>query len=240
MRAAGHTHVGRVRARNEDAMGWDDRLGLAIVADGMGGHPCGDVAARLAVDAALETARRGAAGGPWLDSGGDPARLLTLLNATVLAHGRHHPECTGLGATVVLAALGRDEVAVAHVGDARAYRLHAGQLKPLTRDHNLAGEAVARGWLSPEEARHTPERHQITQALGLDAEPQPEVQRFRRQPGDLLLLCSDGLTGERPDRELQDLLQDSGPDLETTARRMVHAALQAGGSDNITVVLVGV
>lgn len=239
MRAAGHTHVGRVRARNEDAMGWDAEPGVAVVADGMGGHPCGDVAALLAVDAALEAVRREAGDRPWLDAGGDPAQLLGLLNAAVRAHGRHHTECSGLGATVVLAAVGSDQVAVAHAGDARAYRLHAGRLEPLTRDHNLAGEAVARGWLSPEAARHAPERHQVTQALGLDAEPEPEVQRFRREPGDLLLLCSDGLSGELPDRDIQDLLEASGPDLEPTARRLVRAALEAGGSDNITVVVVG-
>ncbi|HKK22589.1 MAG TPA: protein phosphatase 2C domain-containing protein, partial [Pseudohaliea sp.] len=149
-----------------------------------------------------------------------------------------HPRCTGLGATVVLLAAGRDEVALAHAGDARAYRLRAGTLEPLTRDHNLAGEAVARGWLSAEDARHAPERHQITRALGLDEALGGEVRRLRRQPGDLLLLCSDGLSGELPDSDLQDLLQDSGPDLETTARRLVHAALESGGSDNITVVLV--
>lgn len=220
-------------------MGWDVTRGVALVADGMGGHPCGDVAAQLAVGAALEAVRRDAAEGPWLDAGGDPARLLALLNAAVRAHGHDHPQCSGLGATVVLLAVGSTEVAVAHAGDARAYRLRAGLLEPLTRDHNLAGEAVARGWLSPEQARRAPERHQITRALGLDAEPEPDVQRFRRAPGDLLLLCSDGLTGELPDRDIQDLLEESGADLETTARRLVRRALEAGGSDNITVVLVG-
>lgn len=220
-------------------MGWDTTRGVALVADGMGGHPCGDVAAQLAVDAALQAVRREAGDRAWLDAGGDPAQLLALLNAAVRAHGRHHPGCSGLGATVVLVAVGLDQVAVAHAGDARAYRLHAGLLEPLTRDHNLAGEAVARGWLSPEQARHAPERHQITRALGLDAEPEPEVRRFRREPGDLLLLCSDGLSGELPDRDIQDLLEESGPDLETTARRLVRRALEAGGSDNITALLVG-
>ena len=240
MRIAGLTHAGRVRARNEDAMGWDEDARVAVVADGMGGHPCGDVAARLAVDTALEAARRESGPEGWLEAGADPGRLLRLLNAAVRSHTHDHPECAGMGTTVALLAAGTSRVAVAHAGDSRIYQLHEGRLKLLTRDHNLAREGVDQGWLTPGAAREAPERHQITRALGLDPDLEPEVSTVRRRRGDMFLLCSDGLSSEVPDREIEQLVTGAEPDLDPIARLLVRTAVQRGGRDNITVVMVRV
>lgn len=242
MLITGQSHIGHLRRRNEDALGWDARAAVAVVADGMGGHPCGDVAARLAVEAVLSHVRREQADGgdSWLAAGGDPLVLLDLAHRTLLAHGDRVPACRGMGSTLVLACVDDRHVTVAHVGDSRAYRLHEGLLARLTKDHSQAQLAVDHQWLTDDEARQSPQRHQLTQALGLDLPLTPEIAVERRQAGDLYLLCSDGLTGELSDQRILDILADHGHDLDAACRALVHAALEAGGHDNISVVLLRV
>jgi len=239
MRIEGSTHVGRVRRRNEDAMGWDRQLGIALVADGIGGQPSGDIASRLAVDSALRAAATAGRGKScWLAAGGDPARLVRLLNRAIIDRGKRDAACAGMGTTVVLAAADEERVVVAHVGDSRAYRFHEGILSRVTRDHNLAQEAVDHEWITPEQARDSLERHTLTRALGVDDDVEPDVVTFERSPGDLLLLCSDGLNGELHDREVEQLLVEHGRDLDTLAGLLVRTAVDRGGRDNVSVVLM--
>ncbi len=239
MQIGGATHIGNVRSRNEDAIGWDARAGIAAVADGLGGHPAGDVASGIAVDIAMA-----AAGAPdtsassWAKSDA-AARLIRQMHEAIQAHARQQPTDAGLATTIVLAAAAAGRYVVAHVGGSRPYRFGAGGLARLTRDHNAAQKAVDLGALSADQARHSPSRHQLAQALGLEPAPTPDVHRGELADDDLLLLCSDGLTGELADDELEALLRQSSPgDLDTTAQRLVRAALDQGGHDNVSVVLI--
>lgn len=237
MGITGYSHRGRVRARNEDAIDWDDALGVAVVADGLGGHPAGDVASRLAAEAVLHAARQHGRAGTWLGAGGDPVAAIHLAHHTLRAHGRRHPATAGMGTTLVVAARAASRAVIAHVGDSRAYRFHAGTLTRLTRDHNAAQEAVDAGLMTPDEARRSPERHHLSQALGLDAAPRPERTETPLPSGDWLLLASDGLTGEVDDTEIAALLA-AATDAGDAARRLVTAAVGHGGRDNVSVVVM--
>lgn len=235
---AGHTHIGRVRARNEDAIGWDQAAGVAVIADGMGGHPAGDVASRLAVTTALETVRKQRSDNrAWLAGGGDVEQLIRKAHQAILTAAEHVPSYVGMGTTLVLAAVDNTQVAIAHVGDSRAYRLHQGLLSRLTRDHNLAQEAVDQSWMTPEQARHAPERHRLTQVLGIGT-VNSDVMRLERHRGDLIMLCTDGLTGELADSEIERQLAHAPGDLDRTAQLLVRAAVDSGGHDNISVVVL--
>ena len=235
---AGHTHIGRVRTRNEDAMGWDEAAGVAVIADGMGGHPAGDVASRLAVASTLEAAREQRSDNrTWLAGGGDPEQLIRRAHQTILAQAEREPSCAGMGTTLVLAAVDNRRVAIAHVGDSRAYRLHRGQISCLTRDHNLAQEALDQEWITPEQARRAPGRHRLTQVLGIGT-ISPDIMRLERNRGDLIILCTDGLTGELSDSEIQHQLAQANHDPNRMAQRLVCSAVDSGGNDNVSVVIL--
>lgn len=235
---AGHTHIGRVRARNEDAIGWDEAAGMAAVADGMGGHPAGDVASRLAVATVLEAAREQLSGNrAWLAAGSDPEQLIHRAHQAILIQAECEPRYVGMGTTLVVAAVDNRRVAIGHVGDLRAYRLHEGRLSRLTRDHNLAQEALDQAWITPEQARHVPERHRLTQALGIGT-VKPDVMRLERTRGDLIILCTDGLTSELPDSEIQQRLAQANHDPDRMAQLLVRSAVDSGGNDNVSVVVL--
>ncbi len=233
---AGQTHIGRVRVRNEDAIGWDETAGIAVIADGMGGHPAGDVASRLAVATILKAARESSSSNrTWLARGGDPAQLIHKAHQTILSQVEHEPRYAGMGTTVVLAAVDERRIAIAHVGDSRAYRLHESGLSRLTRDHNLAQEALDQAWITPEQAQRAPERHRLTQVLGIGT-VNPDVIRLERNQGDLIILCTDGLTGELEDSEIQQQLAQADHDPDRTVQLLVRCAVDNGGNDNVSVV----
>jgi serine/threonine protein phosphatase PrpC len=237
MQIGGWSRVGPLRARNEDAIGWDERSGIAVLADGLGGHPAGDVASRLTVQAVLARARRGE--GVWLEAGDAPQDLITRAHRALALHARRRPQTRGMGSTLVVACVGPEHVAIAHVGDSRAYRLHGGRLALLTHDHTLAQEAVDQQWLTADEARTSPHRHRLTQAIGLDDAPEPDLQEYPRSAGDIYLLCSDGVSAELDEATLERLLVDS-TDLEHSARAIVDAAQRAGSPDDASAVLLRV
>jgi len=236
MRMDGHSHVGYVRARNEDTIAWDERLGIALVADGMGGHPAGNVASHTAVDCVLAAVRGERRDASALVANGDAGRYIELAHHALMSHGRHHPETQGMGTTLVLLALAPPHGVVAHVGDSRAYRLRGGWLERLTSDDNAAQRALDQGLITPDQARRSPERHQLVQALGIGS-PEPHVTPIEVGDDDVFLLCTDGLNGELPDREIQELMNDGIDDLSSTARALVRGALDRGGHDNVSVVL---
>ncbi len=235
---AGLTDPGRVRPENEDSIGLVPEIGLAVLADGMGGHLAGEVASRLAVEVirhelveALSQATPPRADGQLL------SEAIRCANAAIYETARTRPECFGMGSTVV-AVLFRDEkVYFAHVGDSRLYRYRTGRLEPLTRDHSVIQELVNRGLLTEPEARATIAKNLVTRALGVEPSVEVEIGEEVFQDNDIFLLCSDGLNDVLNDDEIARLLAERGADLMGAAREMVRNANARGGPDNISVIL---
>jgi len=233
---AAATDPGRVRSHNEDAL-WPRPEGaevargeeagpfLTAVADGMGGHVGGEVASAVAIEAAIA-------------AGGEVVERVRAANLAVVDTARRRPRLAGMGTTLTLALLSGQVLEIAHIGDSRAYLLREGALEQLTRDHSLVAEMVASGELRPEEAPVHPFRSVITRALGMESSV--AVDRVQRGllPGDRVLLCSDGLTTMLEDGQVAALLAGrAGPE---AAAALIEAANQAGGFDNISVVVVDV
>ncbi|MEA2386132.1 MAG: family protein phosphatase [Thermoleophilaceae bacterium] len=224
------TDVGRQRNANEDAVFEAPGTALFAVADGMGGARAGEVAARAAVDeiATLQDAER--------IGERDLATVVEQANARIHDLSRGDEALAGMGTTMTALAVGDGEVAIGHVGDSRAYRLREDELERLTHDHSLVDEMVRAGKLTPEEAEVHPQRSIITRALG--PEPSVEVERmtYPARSGDVYLICSDGLTTMVPEDGIAAILR-SRSSLKQAATELVRAANEAGGRDNITVVL---
>ncbi len=232
LRIAEHFHdsdLGRQRQGNEDNL--FVRAPLFVVADGMGGAQAGEVASELAV-------RQFEGGLPDAPPPGEAlADLIRQANAEIHRQSGDDPALAGMGTTVTAAYLDGDNLVVAHVGDSRAYLLRDGDLIRLTRDHSLVGELVARGKLTEEQAETHPQRSVITRALGAYPEVEVDTDVFPARAGDLYLLCSDGLTGMVHEPVLKPMLEDRGRSLAQTGRALIAAANEAGGRDNITVIL---
>lgn len=219
--------LGRQRQGNED--NFFVRAPVFVVADGMGGANAGEVASEMAVRSF----------DPELPDGNPAEALVDVIegaNRRIHERSRSDERSAGMGTTVTAAYVSDEEVIVAHVGDSRAYLLRDGELVRLTKDHSLVGELVARGKLTEAQAESHPQRSVITRALGPEANVQVDVDIFEARPGDVFLLCSDGLTSMVHEPKLQPLFEDAG-DLETLGRRLIDAANEAGGRDNITVIL---
>ncbi|GAC68844.1 PP2C family protein-serine/threonine phosphatase [Gordonia soli] len=229
-------NVGRVRETNEDAA--LALPGRYLLADGMGGHDSGE----LASEAALLTLADVEAS---VDQGETQAALIDLLSTAQTKIGEISTESerrAGTTATglVLVTHEGRPHWLVLNIGDSRTYRYQAGVLEQLTIDHSQVQEFVDAGFITKEQARVDPRRNVITRALGAGmVEPQADFFSFEALPGDLLLVCSDGLTGELPDEEIEGILADS-PDSEVAAEALVDAALGLGAHDNVTVIVVAV
>lgn len=241
VRTALRSHVGKVRQVNED-QAWTGTLGggrtVAIVADGMGGHRAGDVASGLAVDSLVASLQA------WKpdETGTDKAALvrgwIRKANDVVYETASLNEQYHNMGTTVVLALIEGKQGWIGHIGDSRAYRYREGRLSLLTEDHTLVNELAKSGQLSPEEAAHHPRRNVLTRALGTDRDVEVDVIEIDWQAGDRLLLCSDGLSSLVEQAELDQALGQPAADLESQAERLVSLALEAGGDDNVTVVLV--
>ncbi|HET6508828.1 MAG TPA: Stp1/IreP family PP2C-type Ser/Thr phosphatase [Baekduia sp.] len=228
---AARTDTGRARQANEDSY-WV-RSPLFVLADGMGGAQAGEVASKTAVDVFAE--QGGLPDGP----GTYEERLAALVErANVQVHERalSDEQFAGMGTTLTVAYVGEDDLAIAHVGDSRFYVLREGKLSQLTDDHSLVGELVRRGQISAEEAEDHPQRSIITRALGIEDEVVVDHFSWPVRDGDVFLLCSDGLTGMVPDARVAEIVAGA-PDLSNAATRLVAAANEAGGRDNITVIL---
>ncbi len=231
--SAGLTDPGRVRRRNEDAFVCTPPL--FAVADGMGGAQAGEIASRLAAAAFRDYLAHAPE-----DVDLDPeARLRSIIqeaNRRIYARAANDPKVSGMGTTVTAALLSGGRVAVGHVGDSRAYRVRDGNLEQLTQDHSLVADLVRSGRLTPQEAEIHPQRSVITRALGTDAAVVVDSFSALAQPGDVFLLCSDGLTTMVDEGTLVATIAGT-PDLDAAARSLVAAANARGGEDNVTVVL---
>ncbi len=240
-RWAGLSDRGRVRERNEDRWSAHANLGLFIVSDGMGGRPAGEVASEVVVAALPTLVAHHFGTDPDLDAPGAPQRLctvLTELSTDLRERSQDTPRLAGMGATAVVALINQATALIAHVGDSRAYLLSARGLHRLTRDHSLAQALIDAGAITDQQAAGHPARGQLTRHMGMVGEASPDARRVALQPDDKLLLCSDGLTGMLDDTRIQAIL-DRSPDLEHACRTLVEAANDAGGTDNITVLVIG-
>lgn len=228
MRSAGCTDVGKVRDENEDAY-WATSTLLAV-ADGMGGHDAGDLAAA----AAIAKVRKCLAP-PLRRPRATLAKTFALANAEIRRVGSEMDH-ERMGTTLTVAVI-RDKIAwIGHVGDSRAYLLRNGKLRQLTQDHSLVAELVRTGQIAPDKARLHPKRNVITRAVGSDKKVEPDIFSLPMLPGDRLILCSDGLTGGVDDRTIAELASPTHQ-AEDAAQQLIAAANNAGGTDNITVVI---
>jgi protein phosphatase len=232
--SASGSDPGRVRHNNEDATLVLGDLGLFAVADGMGGHAAGEVASRLAIDTLVATVR--GAGGA-IDAG-RLASAFERANHAILERTAHDPATRGMGTTLsVLAVNGTgDHALVAHIGDSRLYRWRDGRLDQLTRDHTWVQEHMDAGVLTPDQARNHPFASVLTRVLGTTATAEPDIDRIAIEPGDVYLLCTDGLTGMLEAEAITAILS-SDLTLEDTATALIDAANRNGGGDNVSVVL---
>ncbi len=242
--AVAKTSNGRLRDHNEDAFGLRLDRGIFVVCDGMGGAAGGEVASRLAVDTVIDHLLAHST-----DVSPREALHQAIANANraVLDRADGDPGLSGMGTTLVALLLhpsAGDPSAglIAHAGDSRCYLFRHGKLFRQTRDHSLIDEQIRLGTITPEEAEHSPFRSVITRAIGTQPSVSEEILEFLAQPGDLFLLCTDGLTREVPEDEIARILSiaAAAANLEPAAWRLVESANQAGGRDNITCLLVRV
>jgi protein phosphatase len=237
------TDAGRVRQENEDCIVADAAAGLAVLADGMGGHNAGEVASRMAAELVVSGIR--AACGR--DGRLDPALAERLIashvaaaNAGIFDAARSERRYDGMGTTLVVVAWHAAGVTWGHVGDSRLYLLRDGSLRQLTRDHSIVQEQLERGAISREEARHSANRNVLTRAVGIDPYVEADVSSSDARPGDVYLLCSDGLTDMLPDEEIAGTLRECGPQIRVAAKRLIDEANARGGLDNISVIVARV
>ncbi len=232
-RYAEATDTGLVRETNQDAIYADDRL--AVIADGMGGHAAGEIAAEMSID----IVRREFAANQSVEG---IVEAIQDANDAVVRDARENPEHYGMGTTIIAVALTSDLEGVVsptlvHVGDSRAYQLRDGALRQLSEDHSVAEEWVRMGRLTPEEAAVHPRRHQLTRGIGVEDTIAIDVISINAMPGDRLLLCSDGLSNEL-DADTLARLASAPNGLELAVERLVAAAKVAGGRDNISAILI--
>ncbi|NNN05962.1 MAG: Stp1/IreP family PP2C-type Ser/Thr phosphatase [Elusimicrobia bacterium] len=239
---AGATDPGCVRANNEDTFVYDQDLGLLIVADGMGGHNSGEVAAELATKTILDFARQGAKLQPpgGVSAGLSPrGRRLEFFvkhaNNLIYEKGRQFPKDAGMGTTVVAAYIDANSLTVAHVGDSRLYLWRRGDLTALTQDHSLVAEQVRRGQITAEDAARSSLQNILTRALGAEADVQVDVSEHALLPGDLVLLATDGLSKMVPDSEVARVVA-AAAEPKAVVDTLIAKARAAGGVDNVTIV----
>ena len=233
MKAYGATHVGRVRAVNQDAYYLPEAgESFAVVADGMGGHKAGEVASAMAVS---EFTR-------WLRCAPVPTEetvnyAVHEANRIIHRTAQREADKSNMGTTLVSVWVDDEQVIECNVGDSRAYLLRDGTLTQISRDHSLVGELVEEGKITKQEAMHHPHKNYITRAVGTSSMVQPELRTLDRKSGDVWLLCSDGMSNYIEDGEIERILCEQA-DREKCVRQLIDLALERGGADNITVVLV--
>ena len=240
--SAGLSDRGRVRPQNDDRWLADHQQGLFLVADGIGGSAAGGLAAQVLVEVLPALLRKKLKGIEQLE---DPLAVQRVVEALVELSNRLRKECearpgmAGTGSTVVLALIRDHHALVAHLGDSRAYLVRGDRFERLTKDHSLVQLLVECGEIEPDQAATHPARAQLTRFVGMPDQALPEARLVELAPGDRLLLCSDGLTGMLDDQRLAAILE-RGLATEDACRHLIAAANQAGGKDNITVVIVAI
>jgi len=245
LRFALKSHPGKVRPLNEDAVGADPNIGLFVLADGLGGYNAGEVASTMAVSSLLgglgtelEQAHRSE------DGNFDPSQALrdalVARNDEIFRAALHSSVYEGMATTAVVAWFLGGRLWVAHAGDSRLYRFRAGALRQVTRDHSFSQELLDAGMISEAEARVLPAKNLVTRAVGASPTLEPEVHDYELEAGDIILMCSDGLTEMVSDEAINALVAADQDNIAQAARRLVDNANEAGGRDNCSVILVRV
>jgi protein phosphatase len=239
---------GQVRSNNEDSVLANARLGLAVLADGMGGYNAGEVASGMATAALgseLEHAfdvrpphEKTEANETWACAA--LRDVIERTNAAIHHAAEIQPKYAGMGTTLVAVQFHDNRLTVAHVGDSRLYRLRGETLAQLTRDHSLLQEQIDSGMITPEQARFSQNKNLVTRALGVDAMVDTEIREYAAEPGDVYLLCSDGLNDMVTDEDIADGLTALSANLPLCAQQLVHMANDNGGKDNVSVILAKV
>lgn len=237
--------TGRVRSHNEDSILANAALGLAVLADGMGGYNAGEVASGMATAVlgselqhafeARSPAEVEADGQVWARAA--VVDVIGRTNAAIHLAAQSNPKYAGMGTTLVMAQFFDGRVMVAHVGDSRLYRLRAGKLAQLTRDHSLLQEQIDSGMLTPEQARFSQNKNLVTRAMGVEATVMTDVAEHEVRPGDIYLLCSDGLNDMVDDETIAEALSGLSANLALCASQLVQVANDNGGRDNVSVIL---
>ncbi len=243
------TDVGMVRDHNEDAIGSDSNIGLMVLADGMGGYNAGEVASGIAVQTITELATEGADREKRNDidaHSGMMRQSIVLRDAVARANkiiyqtAQSQSHCEGMGTTLVTGMFFDNKISIAHVGDSRAYRLRNGVFEQLTMDHSLLQELVDRGFYSEEEAQRSTNRNYVTRALGVEPSVEVEINEFDVLPGDVYLLCSDGLPDMVEDEDIHLTIKTFNASLDVVGQQLVQLANDHGGRDNVSIMLAEV
>ncbi len=244
---AGQTDIGCVRQNNEDHFGYDSHHGIYVVCDGMGGQAAGEVASKMAVDTMLTYFREAARNQNYpkmaqpIEGVSERANALRsaiqLANEAIHEAASNHAAHAGMGSTVVSVLVDNGFFSIAHAGDSRIYLVRHGAIQQLTKDHSLVMEQVRRGLITLEEAHASDMQNIIIRALGPEAAVEPDLDDMMAQPGDLLLLCSDGLTRHVSDENILEITTGT-VSLRLMCERLIEAAREGGGSDNITCLLL--
>lgn len=244
---AGKTDVGCVRANNEDNFGYDLRYGIFVVCDGMGGQAAGEVASKLGVDTVLGYFRKAAETGHYDQIGATVdglsqegralASAIRLANQIVYETGKREVARAGMGSTVVAALVRDNALAIANVGDSRIYLVRQGNIQQLTQDHSLVMEQVRRGYITREQAEHSEMQNIILKALGSEEDVDPDIEDLVVLAGDVLVMCSDGLTKYVREEEMLVMVNGAGR-IDQACDALIGAAKDRGGDDNITCLLL--
>ena len=241
------TDPGMVRSHNEDSIATDAANGLVVLADGMGGYNAGEVASGMATTVIITEMRQILAS--TQPNQIDPrtnqtiaARLMReqvlKANGSIYQAAQSQPQYAGMGTTLVVSLFYDNRVLVAHLGDSRLYLLREGALRQVTRDHSLLQEQIDSGLLTAEQAKNAQHKNLVTKALGIDPSVEPEIHEYQTRPGDVYLVCSDGLCDMVEDEEISTALQALGGNLKLAAQQLVQMANDNGGRDNVSVILV--
>lgn len=247
LEVAGHTDPGMVRSHNEDSIASIAEKGLVVLADGMGGYNAGEVASGMATTVITTELRQ------LLEDkvpheidpkSGQKAALKMLqeqiakANTSIYQASQSQPQYAGMGTTLVVALFYDNKVMVAHIGDSRMYRMRGEEFSQVTKDHSLLQEQMDAGMLTKEQAKHSANKNLVTRALGIDPTVEPEIHEYETQPGDIYLLCSDGLSDMVSDEDIGMALQALGANLNLATQQLVQMANDNGGRDNISVILI--
>ncbi|MCH8180051.1 MAG: Stp1/IreP family PP2C-type Ser/Thr phosphatase [Proteobacteria bacterium] len=235
------TDTGRVRSNNEDAIALDESCALAVLADGMGGYAAGEVASGMACEFIRAELGRWLGEAAANASDADVKRAMDICvdnaNRAIFSAANSNPTYAGMGTTLVLGVFRSGRLLMGHIGDSRGYRWRAGQIQQITKDHSLLQEQIDAGMLTPEQALFSANKNLVTRALGVEDLALLETHQHEIQPGDVYLMCSDGLSDMLRDSQLADII-GAHQSLQDMGGALVAAANEAGGRDNIAVVLV--
>lgn len=238
------SHPGKVRPHNEDAIGADPRVGLFVLADGLGGYNAGEVASTMAVSSLLSSLSKKLTdaneSATLFDPAAELSAALVAMNTTIFRAALNSTAYEGMATTVVIGWFLAGRLWVAHAGDSRLYRMRNNALTQITRDHSFSQELLDAGMVTEEEARLLPAKNLVTRALGAAADLEPEVHDYDIEPGDIFMLCSDGLTEMVSHPDIGEMLVSCGTDIRDAARRLIDLANEAGGRDNTSVIVIRV